>query len=59
MNSSPHIESGTLAGTVVGTALCVVADISSPDVIRTVILATIGAVVSFTVSLLLKRLTKK
>jgi hypothetical protein len=59
MNGPNHIESGTLAGTLAGTTLCVVANISSPDVMRTVILASIGAVVSFTVSLLLKRLFRK
>lgn len=46
------------AGTAVGTALSVVPNINSEDVLKTIFLAIIGAIVSFTVSLLLKRLTK-
>lgn len=54
-----HHTSGTLLGTVSGTALTVVVNISSSDIIETVVLASLGAVVSFSVSLLLKRIFKK
>lgn len=54
MSTQHHIESGTVFGTVTGTALTVIANIGSQDVIKTVVLAAIGAVVSFGVSLLLK-----
>jgi hypothetical protein len=46
-------------GTAGGTFLSIVPNLSSNDIAKTVILATIGAVVSFTISLLLKSLNKK
>lgn len=46
-------------GTAGGTFLSVVPNLTSNDIVKTVILATIGAVVSFTISLLLKSLNKK
>jgi hypothetical protein len=49
----------TLVGTVGGTFLSIVPNILSEDVVKTVVLATVGAIVSFTISLLLKCLTKK
>jgi hypothetical protein len=49
----------TLIGTTGGTFLSIVPNIQSEDIAKTVILATIGAVVSFTISLLLKSLNKK
>jgi len=49
----------TLIGTVGGTFLSIVPNIESEDIARTVILAAVGAVVSFTISLLLKSLNKK
>ena len=49
----------TLVGTAGGTFLSIVPNIQSEDIARTVILATVGAVVSFTISLLLKSLNKK
>ena len=49
----------TLMGTAGGTFLSIVPNIQSEDIARTVILATVGAVVSFTISLLLKSLNKK
>ncbi|WP_445749419.1 hypothetical protein [Polaribacter sp.] len=49
----------TLMGTAGGTFLSMVPNIHSEDITRTVILATVGAVVSFTISLLLKSLQKK
>ncbi|WP_445721270.1 hypothetical protein [Flavobacterium sp.] len=49
----------TLMGTAGGTFLSIVPNIHSEDIARTVILATVGAIVSFTISLLLKSLQKK
>ncbi len=46
-------------GTAGGTFLSIVPNIHSEDIARTVILATVGAIVSFTISLLLKSLQKK
>jgi hypothetical protein len=46
-------------GTVSGTVLTVAVNVGSSDVLKTVILASLGAVVSFSVSLLLKWLVKK
>lgn len=58
MSNHQHIGGGTIAGTVSGTALTVVVNIGSSDVIKTAMLAAIGAVVSFSVSVLLKWLFK-
>ena len=49
----------TKRGTVGGTLLAILGNISSEDLIKTVILAAIGAVVSFSVTLLLKFLIKR
>jgi mannitol-specific phosphotransferase system IIBC component len=49
----------TLMGTAGGTLLSIVPNLSSNDIVKTVILATVGAVVSFMISLLLKSLNKK
>ncbi len=46
-------------GTVSGTVLTVLVNIGSSDIIKTVVLAVLGAVVSFGVSLLLKWLLRK
>jgi len=66
MNSQYHNEpvptggSGqTLKGTLFGTALTVLMNINSSDVIKTIVLAALGALVSFCVSLLLKHLFDK
>jgi hypothetical protein len=53
------IKSDTLLFTVCGTALAIVAGVDPQDVVRTVIHAAIGAVVSFSVSLLLKWVIEK
>lgn len=58
MSNHQHIGGGTIAGTVSGTALTVMVNVGSSDVIKTVVLAALGAVVSFTVSVLLKWLFK-
>ena len=47
------------AGTFGGFALSVIPNITSADVFKTIVLAIIGAVVSFGVTLLLKQLTSK
>ena len=49
----------TLMGTAGGTFLSIVPNIHSEDIAKTAILATVGAIVSFTISLLLKSLNKK
>jgi hypothetical protein len=51
-NNTLHI------GTVSGTLLSVAPNIVSEDIAKTTILAIIGAIISFSVSLLLKWLTK-
>jgi len=59
MSTQHHIQSGTVFGTVTGTALTVIVNIGSQDVIKTVVLAAIGAVVSFGVSVFLKWVFKR
>lgn len=59
MSTHNNIESGTILGTVSGTVLTVVMNIGSSDIIKTVVLAALGAVVSFFISLLLKWLFRK
>ena len=59
MSTHHNIESGTILGTVSGTVLTVAVNIGSSDILKTGILAALGAVVSFSVSLLLKWLVKK
>lgn len=53
-NSNP-----TLVGTAGGTFLSVLPNIESEDVAKTIVLATIGAIVSFTISLIFKFFIKK
>ena len=57
--SIPSSHHGTAAGTAGGTLLSIFATIQSGDVTKTIVLATVGAVVSFVVSLGLKWVTKK
>ena len=45
-------------GTAAGTLLSIVPNLHSEDILKTVVLAVIGAVVSFTATLILKLLTK-
>ena len=47
------------AGTFGGFALSVIPNLTSADVLKTIVLAFIGAVVSFGVTLFLKHLTSK
>lgn len=50
---------GATAGTVGGTLVTVIANIQSADVIHTAVLATIGATVSFVISVVLKKVWRK
>jgi len=56
---NPVNNSGMKTGTVGGTLLSIAANISSGDLLRTAILAAVGAAVSFTVSVLLKLLLQR
>lgn len=49
----------TLMGTAGGTFLSVLPNLHSEDVFKTIILAALGAIVSFVISMLLKYLIKK
>lgn len=59
MATHNHTENGTIIGTVGGTVLTVAMNIGSSDILKTVVLAALGAIVSFSVSLLLKWIVKK
>jgi len=52
-------DNTTKAGTAGGTLLTIFANISSQDIIKTAVLAGIGAVVSFTITILLKAIIKR
>lgn len=56
--TAQEATAGTKAGTIGGTLLTIVANLDSSDLVRTVILATVGAVVSFVISLGLKLVVK-
>jgi hypothetical protein len=49
----------TLVGTAGGTFLSVLPNLNSEDVLKTIVLATIGAIVSFSISLIFKFFIKK
>lgn len=53
-----HQDHTTAAGTVTGTVFTVAANIDSHDYMRTVILACVGVIASFVISLCLKWLWK-
>jgi hypothetical protein len=55
MTTGNHI----LMGTAGGTFLSVLPNLHSDDVLKTVVLASVGAIVSFIVSMTLKYLIKK
>ena len=55
MDNSLTLKVGTFGGF----ALSVIPNLTSADVLKTIVLACIGAVVSFGVTLLLKQLTSK
>ncbi len=52
-------SNSTVMGTAGGTFLSVLPNLHSEDVLKTIVLATLGAIVSFTISLVLKLLIKK
>lgn len=52
-------QSFTRNGTAGGTLTIILANISSADIVKTIVLAAIGAAVSFLVTLWLKRMMKK
>ena len=54
-----YFDNTTTAGTVGGTLLTIFANISSEDLVKTAILAGVGAIVSFVVTLLLKIIIKR
>lgn len=54
-----YFDSSTKAGTIGGTFLTILFNIKSEDLIKTCVLAAVGAVVSFAVTLLLKFLIKR
>ena len=54
-----HHDNSTAIGTTTGTALSVFATLDTQDYMKTIVLACVGAVVSFTVSLFLKWVWKK
>jgi uncharacterized membrane protein len=54
-----HHDHSTAIGTTTGTALSVFATLDTQDYMKTIVLACVGAVVSFTMSLILKWVWKK
>ena len=54
-----QITNHTLMGTAGGTFLSVLPNLHSADILKTVILAAVGAIVSFVLSLVLKYLIRK
>lgn len=52
-------SNSTVMGTAGGTFLSVLPNLHSEDVLKTIILATLGAIVSFLISLILKIFIKK
>lgn len=55
----PFLDSGIKMGTVSGTLLTILINIGRQDMLKTAVMAAIGAVVSFSVSLLLKVIFKR
>jgi hypothetical protein len=56
---SMNDHSFTRNGTVGGTLAIILANITSADAVKTIVLAALGAAVSFFVSYVLKRMMKK
>ena len=59
MPMNPLFDNTTKAGTASGTLLIILANIHSEDLLRTALLAAIGAAVSYLVTLLLKLLFRR
>lgn len=53
-----YFDNNTMAGTAGGTLVSIIANIHTADLLKTGILAAIGAIVSFCVTLLLKYIIK-
>ena len=54
----PPLNSNTMAGTTGGTLLVVLLQVGQGELVKTMLLAAVGAAVSFTVSLFLKWLLR-
>lgn len=54
-----HFDHTTKIGTAGGTLLSIFANINSADVFKTAILAAVGAIVSFTITIFLKAIIKR
>ncbi len=59
MEQPIHTHQTTLFGTLGGTLFCFLVNIHRDDVIKTIVLAALGAVVSFVVSLVLKAVLRR
>lgn len=59
MENNAHAGTPTKAGTIGGTLLILLLHIKSEELLKTALLAAVGAAVSFGVSFLLNRLVKK
>lgn len=59
MDTNLQVDGSTKAGTIGGTLLILFINLRTEEVLKTAILAAIGAVVSFTISMMLKLLIKK
>jgi len=59
METNHNPDSATKAGTFGGTLLILLLHITSEEVLKTMVLAAVGAVVSFFISYLLKRIIEK
>lgn len=57
--ATPSTQGGTLAGTAGGTLLTILFSLRTEEVAKTVILACIGAITSFLISLVIRWLVKK
>lgn len=54
-----YVDNSTKLSTAVGTMLTIFVNIEKEDLIKTILLAGIGGITSFTASLILKNLIKK
>jgi mannitol-specific phosphotransferase system IIBC component len=59
MQENFHFDTGTKAGTIGGTLICILCNLHLEDLVKTAILAALGATVSFFVSLALKHFLKR
>jgi mannitol-specific phosphotransferase system IIBC component len=59
MENNANVDASTKAGTIGGTLFVLLLHVSSEELIKTVLLAAVGAVVSFAVSFLLNKMIKR